>query len=80
MMDVIDTSVLIAAIVESKPFHVASRALVVTGALGMYGHGICETFSTLTGGKHNYLLSSRVTAELLEDHSFPAHHPLANSH
>lgn len=67
----IDTSVLVAAIIESEDFHQPCRAIVAEGTSHIYSHGITETFSTLTGGKKNFRISAAVTAELLEEHFVP---------
>jgi len=67
----IDTSVLVAAMIESENFHGPCRAVVTQGGAGMYAHGITETFSTLTGGKKTFRLSAAVAAELLDAHFVP---------
>lgn len=67
----IDTSVLVAAMIESEEFHSSSRAVILQDDAGMFAHGITETFSTLTGGKKTFRLSATVTAELLDAHFIP---------
>lgn len=67
----IDTSILVAAMIESEDFHGPCRAVVAQGDAGMYAHGITETFSTLTGGKKTFRLSAAVAAEFLDDHFVP---------
>jgi predicted nucleic acid-binding protein len=49
MIGFIDTSVLVAAIVASEAHHVECDRLLDTAGLGMFAHGLAETFSTLTG-------------------------------
>ncbi len=71
MSALIDTSVLVAAMIEGEAHHQPCRALVAKGESSMYGHGIAETFSTLTGGKKAFRLSAATAAELLEDHFVP---------
>lgn len=71
MNSFIDTSVLVAAMIEHEGFHGPCRALVAQGEESMYAHGIMETFSTLTGGKKVFRLSAAVAAELLDDHFIP---------
>jgi predicted nucleic acid-binding protein len=71
MTDSIDTSVLVAAMIQSEAFHTPCRALVVSGKPNMYTHGLAETFSTLTGGRKAYRLSAALVTELLEDHFVP---------
>lgn len=67
----IDTSVLVAAMIENENFHDPCRAVVAQGGAGMYVHGITETFSTLTGGKKTFRLSASVAAEFLDGHFVP---------
>ena len=67
----IDTSVLVAAMVGTEAFHGECRALVVTRKMGMYAHGIAETFSTLTGGRGAFRLSAETAAEFLNEHFVP---------
>ncbi len=71
MIATIDTSVLVAAIIESEAHHRACRALVAKGGAGMYGHGIAEAFSTLTGGKKALRLSAGMASVMLEDDFVP---------
>jgi predicted nucleic acid-binding protein len=67
----IDTSVLVAAMVASEAYHRECRALVAQGECGMYGHGIAETFSTLTGGRRTFRLAASTVSELLGSHFIP---------
>jgi predicted nucleic acid-binding protein len=67
----IDTSVLVAAIIESEPYHAECRSLVAKGGCHLYAHGLAETFSTLTGGKKDFRLSASVVAAMLGDHFAP---------
>lgn len=67
----IDTSVMVAAMVGSESFHEPCRALVAKGEAGMYGHGIAEAFSTLTGGRKAFRLSAAIASDLLEKHYIP---------
>ena len=67
----IDTSVLVAAIIESEDYHQPCRVLVAKGQPHIYSHGVAETFSTLTGGKKNFRLSAALAAELLDEHFVP---------
>lgn len=71
MIALIDSSVLIAAIVGTEFFHKECRALVAGGDCGLYAHGIAETFSTLTGGKQHFRMGANATASLLDDHFIP---------
>ena len=67
----IDTSVLVAAMIEAEAGHVASRKLIAGGGMGMYAHGIAETFSTLTGGRKPFRMAAESAHGLLEDHFVP---------
>src|ERR1700688_3677461 len=67
----IDTSVLVAAMIADEAHHERCRAIVAKGGCGMYAHGIAETFSTLTGGRRPYRMAASTVAELLELHFIP---------
>lgn len=67
----IDSSILIAAMVSTEAVHEECRALVVTRSMGMYAHGITETFSTLTGGRSAFRLSAETAAQFLDEHFIP---------
>jgi predicted nucleic acid-binding protein len=71
MNALIDTSVLVAAMVEAEAHHAACRVLVVAGDCGMYAHGLAEVFSTSTGGTMGFRLYPAMVAGLLEDHFAP---------
>lgn len=71
MIAFIDTSVLVAAMIETEDHHQPCRSLVAKGESHLYSHGIAETFSTLTGGRKTFRLSASVAAELLDDHFVP---------
>ncbi len=67
----IDTSVLVAAMLGTENHHSECSKLVASGTCAIYGHGIAETFSTLTGGRKAFRLGAKVVGELLEDHYAP---------
>ena len=71
MMSYIDTSVLVAAMVAGEAYHKECRSLILKETVGMYGHGLTETFSTLTGGRMAFRLAPSVAANLLEQHFAP---------
>lgn len=50
-MDAVDSSILVAALVESEPDHDACTRLLNRGGLLVYAHGLSEAFSSLTGGR-----------------------------
>jgi predicted nucleic acid-binding protein len=47
----LDSSVLVAALVEDEPAHQACLGLLRRKNLVVWTHGIAETFATLTGGR-----------------------------
>jgi hypothetical protein len=59
-MNHIDTSVLVAAMVAGEAYHKEGRSLILKETVGMYGHGLTETFSTLTGGRKAFRLAPSV--------------------
>lgn len=67
----IDTSVLVAAIVESEPFHRECRRLVVNGGHQFLAHGLAETFTTLTGGGKPYRMPPDAACALIEEDYVP---------
>ncbi len=60
MSALLDSSVLVAALVSDELKHAECLALLLKGGNCIYSHALLETFSTLTGGK----LGVRVTADL----------------
>ncbi len=70
---VLDSSVLVAALDESDPDHEVCRRLFLKnrGKTGAYSHALSETFSSLTGGRLGFRLSSSEAARLLRDHIVP---------
>jgi predicted nucleic acid-binding protein len=71
----IDTSVLVAAMVTSEDFHAECFRLVMhpedSQTIGMYSHGLTETFSTLTGGRRRVQLPADVVADMLQQDYLP---------
>ena len=61
----IDTSVLIAAHLESDQNHEACLRLWQRGRLAIYSHGLSEAFSTLTGGRIEPRIPASLVAELM---------------
>jgi len=60
MSALLDSSVLVAALVSDEHRHAECLARLLEGGNCIYSHALLETFSTLTGGK----LGVRVTADL----------------
>jgi predicted nucleic acid-binding protein len=50
-MNALDSSILVAALVESARHHAECRALLTAGPFALRAHGFVETFNTLTSGK-----------------------------
>jgi len=70
-MDFIETSVLVASIVASEPHHADCARLLDQGGLGLYAHGLVETFSVLTGGRKPFRLSPKQALEMVETDYLP---------
>ena len=73
-MNFIDSSVLIAAMVSSETFHSACKSLITNRQSAMYGHGLAETFSTLTGGRKGFRLAITTAVEILVEDFAPCLH------
>ena len=71
MTGFIDTSVLVAAIVASEAHHVECARLLDLAGLGMFGHGLTETFSTLTGGRRAFRMAASAASAVLEEDYAP---------
>ncbi len=67
----IDTSVLVAAIVATETHHDACDRLLDAEDLGMYSHGLAETFSTLTGGRQAFRMAASLAATVIEEDYLP---------
>lgn len=71
MKDHVDSSVLVAALVDSEKHHAACLALLRNGQLRAHVHALVETFNTLTGGRQLHRVPSSVAAEILESSVLP---------
>lgn len=67
----LDTSVLVAALVEDEPTHDACLRLLRGKKAAVWTHGLAETFATLTGGRLGIRTSPTVAARLIEDSLMP---------
>jgi predicted nucleic acid-binding protein len=65
MISHIDTTVLVAALVSAEPRHEDCAGLLNGLRLGIYSHGLSETFNTLTGGRLGFRLPAGVVAQQL---------------
>ena len=71
MIDFVDTSVLVAAIISGEEHHDACDKLMNRRDLGIYAHGLAETFSTLTGGRRSIQMSAVLAAQIIEEDYVP---------
>lgn len=62
----LDSSVLVAALVEDEPHHTACLHLLAQKEAAAWSHALAETFSTLTGGRLGLRVASDVASELIE--------------
>ena len=74
MSALLDSSVLIAALVPDEATHVESLALLTQGGHAVYAHAILETFSTLTGGRLGVKVDADLAAKLLHETILPRVH------
>ncbi|HWB01769.1 MAG TPA: PIN domain-containing protein [Verrucomicrobiales bacterium] len=70
-MNVFDSTILVAALVESEYHHSACRALVTAEPFGVWTHDFVETFNTLTSSKIKPRPSASNVAKVLR-HSIAA--------
>ncbi len=71
MIAFVDTSVLVAAIVGTEDYHRECDALMDSGELGMFAHGLAETFSILTSGRRKLQMTADAASELIEQDFLP---------
>lgn len=71
MIAFIDTSVLVAAMVATETHHARCARLLDKQTMGMFAHGLAETFSTLTGGRRAFRMSSLSASTLIEEDYAP---------
>lgn len=70
-MNLLDSSVLIAALVPDENKHVESLAILMRAGNAIYSHAILETFSTLTGGRLGVRVDADLAARLLKETILP---------
>ncbi len=71
MITFIDTSVLVAAAVATESFHKECNRVLDETGLGMFAHGLAESFSTLTGGRKGFQMPASLASSLLEEDYAP---------
>ena len=67
----LDTSVIIASLDGDEPRHADCDRLVAMGGHKLYAHGLAETFSILSSGRHGRRLRPALVARLIEDSVLP---------
>lgn len=71
MTTALDSTILVAALVEAEPHHAASDALLDGADVRIYAHALSETFNTITGGRSGYRLSAADASRFLEESILP---------
>lgn len=71
MTALLDSSVLVAALVPDEARHAESLALLMQGTNVVYAHAFLETFSTLTGGRLGMKVDADLAAQLLTETILP---------
>jgi predicted nucleic acid-binding protein len=67
----LDSSVLVAALVEDEPAHESCLRLLRGKDLVVWTHALAESFATLTGGRLGIRVSPTVAAQLIETSLLP---------
>jgi predicted nucleic acid-binding protein len=67
----LDSSVLVAALVEDEPTHECCLRLLRAKGLVAWTHALAETFATLTGGRLGIRVSPAIAAQLIEASLLP---------
>lgn len=67
-----DSSVVVAALVEAEPAHHASLAALTDGRPVMWAHGLAECYATLTGGRLGFRVPPATAAELIRESVCPS--------
>lgn len=71
MIVAVDSSVLIASLVGKDPHHEASASLLEEYRPFIHRHALVETFSTLTGGRLGFRMSTDEIAQLIRESILP---------
>ena len=71
MKALIDTSILVAAIIANEPFHTECDQLLDQPEMGLYTHGLTEAFSTLTSGRKSFKMRPSLASSILEEDYAP---------
>ena len=71
MTSYLDSSVLVAALVEDEPAHESCLQLLRGKSLVAWSHALAETYATLTGGRLGIRVSPAIGAQLIEASLLP---------
>ena len=71
MTTFLDSTILVAALVEAEQHHAACDALLDGTDVRIYAHALTETFNTITGGRSGYRLSPADATRFLDDSVLP---------
>jgi predicted nucleic acid-binding protein len=71
MTVLLDSSVLVAALVEDEPNHRVCLPLLAGKGAAAWSHALSETYSTLTGGRLGLRVSPAVATQLIEQSLVP---------
>jgi predicted nucleic acid-binding protein len=71
MMVCIDASVLISAMLAHEAYHEECNRVIDAKIVGVYSHGLLETFSTVTGGRRGMQLSAAFATDVIENDYVP---------
>lgn len=67
MSDLLDSSILVAAVAPDEPHHEHCLALLKQGGHAVYVHAFLETFSTLTGGRLGVKVDAGLATRLIHE-------------
>jgi predicted nucleic acid-binding protein len=70
-LGLLDSSVLIAALVTDEGRHAECLALLKQGGHSVYAHSLLETFSTLTGGRLGLRVDADLAVKLFRETVYP---------
>ena len=71
MTSYLDSSVLVAALIEDEPAHESCLQLLRGKNLVAWSHALAESYSTLTGGRLGIRVSPAIATELIEASLLP---------
>lgn len=72
MITFLDSTILVGALAEAEPNHIACVGLLNGLDVRIYAHSLTETFNTITGGRSGYRLSANDATRFLEESILPS--------